>query len=276
MWSIPPETGAGRTGLAALLTQPRQALLGFDFDGTLAPIVADPTTSRLAPGALPVLQSLATRVGQIAVVTGRPADVVVELGGLDQVPGLVVWGQYGAQRWAGGVLDTPPAAPGITAVRAALPELLAGDDPAIWVEDKGLGLVVHTRRSSDPEGDFERLKAPLAALAADNDLDLELGRDMLELRRASGDKGDALRRLVAEVSPAVVAFFGDDVGDLPAFAAVEQLRDGDGGIPGLTVAARSDEVPEVADRADVVVDGPAGVVSWLQSVLDALTAADRE
>jgi trehalose 6-phosphate phosphatase len=42
------------------------------------------------------------------------------------------------------------------------------------------------------------------------------------------------------------------------------------GIPGLTVASGSAEVAEVAGRADLVVDGPAGVVSLLTSLADAL------
>jgi trehalose 6-phosphate phosphatase len=61
---------------------------------------------------------------------------------------------------------------------------------------------------------------------------------------------------------------GDDLGDLPAFAAVDELRRG--GTPGLTVASASDEVAEVSAAADVVVDGPAGIVAFLGAVADAL------
>ena len=35
------------------------------------------------------------------------------------------------------------------------------------------------------------------------------------------------------------------------------------GVPGLLVCSGSDEVAELADRADLVVDGPAGVVALL-------------
>ena len=62
-------------------------------------------------------------------------------------------------------------------------------------------------------------------------------------------------------------FIGDDLGDLPAFAAVEALRDE--GVPGLTVCSGSEEVPEVRRRADLVVDGPAGVVRLLAALADA-------
>jgi trehalose 6-phosphate phosphatase len=63
-------------------------------------------------------------------------------------------------------------------------------------------------------------------------------------------------------------FIGDDLGDLAAFAAVETLRGA--GLPGLLVCSGSTEVTEVAERADLVVDGPAGVAELLQALADEL------
>ncbi len=65
-------TPEGQAGLDALLSRPRQALIGTDFDGTLAPIVADPRAARALPGAVPALRRLAPAVGTLAVITGRP------------------------------------------------------------------------------------------------------------------------------------------------------------------------------------------------------------
>jgi trehalose 6-phosphate phosphatase len=64
-------------------------------------------------------------------------------------------------------------------------------------------------------------------------------------------------------------FTGDDRGDLPAFAEVARLRDD--GVPGLLVCSGSDEVGEVAEQADLVVDGPPGVARFLDDLLDALS-----
>jgi trehalose 6-phosphate phosphatase len=247
--------------------EPGRALVALDYDGTLAPIVADPGQARPAPGALDTLRRLAGTVGALAIVTGRPAAEVVRLGGLDAVPGLMVAGQYGAERWHDGTLEVPDPPPGVAAVREALPGVLAeaGADPGVWVEDKRLALAVHTRRASDPDGALAALDGPLRRLAARNGLEPHPGRYVLELRPPGYDKGGALRRLVEACSPGAVLFGGDDLGDLPAFAAVEDLRAA--GLPGVTVAAASTEAAQVAERADLVVDGPAGMVALLGSLV---------
>ena len=91
---------------------------------------------------------------------------------------------------------------------------------------------------------------------------------VVELRPPGFDKGGVIRRLVAAAAPTAVLFAGDDLGDLPGFAAVEELRAA--GTPGLTVASASAEAVAVAERADVAVDGPPGVVELLTRLADAL------
>ena len=49
-----------------------------DFDGTLAPIVADPPAAAPLPGAAAVLTRLARCVGTVAVVSGRPVAFLRE------------------------------------------------------------------------------------------------------------------------------------------------------------------------------------------------------
>jgi len=259
-------TAAGQAGLEALLAAPGRALIGTDFDGTLAPIVPDPAAARALPGAVPALARLARAVGTIAVITGRPAAEAVRYGGLDAVPGLIVLGHYGGQRWQDGRLTGPGTPPAIAAARQALPALLqqAGADEGTWVEDKELALAVHTRRAADPQATLDRLAGPLTDLAADLGLAAEPGRLVVELRAPGTDKGGALRALVAERDAGSVLFCGDDLGDLPAFAAVRELRAA--GLPGCAAAAASPESPQVADAADLVVDGPEGIVALLAAL----------
>ncbi|MCK1821096.1 trehalose-phosphatase [Streptomyces sp. XM83C] len=266
-----PGTPQGRSGLERLLQAPRSAVVALDFDGTLAPIVPDPDRARAHPDAVPALAALAPKVAAVAVVTGRPAEVAVRYGGFDGVPGLEhlsVLGHYGAERWDAGTgeITAPPPHPGVAAARAELSAVLerAGADEGTWVEDKGRAVAVHTRRARDPQGAFDALRDPLDALAARHGLIVEPGRMVLELRPPGMDKGVALGEYVRELGASCVLYAGDDLGDLPAFAAVEKLRAD--GVPGLLVCSGSSEVTELADRADVVVDGPEGVVRLLAAL----------
>ncbi|MFD7700125.1 trehalose-phosphatase [Streptomyces caelestis] len=266
-----PATQAGREGLEALLSRPGKALIGLDFDGTLAPIVADPEQARAHPDAVPALAAIAPKVAAVAVVTGRPAGVAVRHGGFAGVPGLehlVVLGHYGAERWeaATGRVTAPAPHPGVATVRAELPGLLdrVGAWQGTWIEEKGRAVAVHTRRAADPQAAFEALREPLAGLAARHGLVVEPGRMVLELRPPGMDKGVALSEYAREIGAGSVLYAGDDLGDLAAYTAVEKLRSA--GTPGLLVCSGSDEVTELRERADLVVDGPAGVVRLLRAL----------
>ncbi|KFG02665.1 trehalose phosphatase [Streptomyces scabiei] len=268
-----PVTPAGRDALDAILDRPGRTVIALDFDGTLAPIVPDPEQARAHPDAVAVLAALAPKVASVAVVTGRPAGVAVRHGGFAGVPGLehlVVLGHYGAERWDAvtGTVTAPAPHPGVAAVRAELPGLLDGVGAwqGTWTEEKGRAVAVHTRRATDPQAAFEALRAPLTDLAARHGLIVEPGRLVLELRPPGMDKGVALREYLAETAAGSVLYAGDDLGDLPAFAAVEKLRTE--GTPGLLVCSGSTEVTELSERADLVVDGPAGVVHLLSAIAE--------
>jgi trehalose 6-phosphate phosphatase len=275
--SLPvPVTEVGRAGLAAILRDPAGTVLGVDYDGVLAPIVADPTNSPPLPDAVPALARLGPLLGSIAVISGRPVQVLLDYGQFTRHPGLsdlVVFGHYGLQRWDArtGELATPPPPPGLAAVRRELPELLArlGITDA-WIEDKQVAVAVHTRRAADPDATLAAVLGPVADCAQRHGLTTEPGRYVVEIRPPGADKGRTLRSFAVSRAARTVWYIGDDLGDLPAFKAVEAMRDN--GIAGLTVASGSSEVEAVAGRADLVVDGPAGVVALLTAISDALCA----
>ncbi|MCQ4085082.1 trehalose-phosphatase [Streptomyces sp. RB6PN25] len=275
--SLPtPATSEGKAGLDALLAAPGRAVVALDFDGTLAPIVDDPDKARAHPGAVPALSRLAPRIRSVAVITGRPAALAVRYGGFAGVPGLehlVVLGHYGVERWdaATGELHAPEPDPGVAAVRAALPALLErlGVANAHIEEKGGRAVAVHTRRTEDPQGALEVLRGPLAELASRHGLIVEPGRMVLEVRPPGMDKGVALADYVRRTGAAAVLYAGDDLGDLAAFDAVDRLRAQ--GVPGVLVCSGSTEVTGLAARADLVVDGPAGVVELLDSLAEALS-----
>ncbi|MDP4506074.1 trehalose-phosphatase [Nonomuraea sp. NBC_00507] len=254
--------------MEAILKDPAGAVIGLDFDGTLSPIVPDPATAVIHPKAPAVLAELGAHVLAVAIVTGRPPATALELGpGLADVPGLVILGHYGFERWENGRISAPPPPPGVPRAEAELQLLL--DDlglDGVRIEDKGRAVAVHTRRSPDPEGALAALREPLARVADKHGLVVEPGRMVLELRPPGMDKGHALSLFLAERAARSVLFAGDDLGDLAAFEAVRAS-----GLPGVTVCSGSAEVAELAERADIVVDGPDGVVALLEELTSAFS-----
>lgn len=267
-------TPAGREGWEAIVKDPAGAVIASDFDGTLSPLVEDPSMSRAADGALDALARLASSVGQVAIVTGRPALVATELSGVSGHAGLgrlVVLGHYGLERWEAstGAITSEPVPEGVAVARDRLPGVLREAGlPDAYVEDKDSSLAVHTRRLADPLGALETLRTPLSELAEEVGLRLEPGNLVLELRPPGIDKGVALRRLVESTGAHSVLYAGDDLGDLAAFQALQALR-GEG-LYAVLVAARSSGATALVEAADIVVDDPAGVVTVLTALADAI------
>ncbi|HEY0240000.1 MAG TPA: trehalose-phosphatase [Friedmanniella sp.] len=262
--------------LQAVLEHPEETLVGIDFDGTLAPIVADPEQAHADPRAVAALARLGTLLGTVAVITGRPARTAVRLGGFRGVAGLghlVVLGQYGVERWDAATDEfvIPPDPGQVAQLEQEIPPLLDQlGQGAAHVEHKGRAVVVHTRQLPDPDASFATLTGPLNDLAGRHAMVVEPGKNVLEIRSPGVDKGVALRDIVDETGARQVVFVGDDLGDLPAFRLVEELRRGGRG--GLLVCSASHEEDALSALADVVVEGPGGVADWLEELADALEA----
>jgi trehalose 6-phosphate phosphatase len=279
MSAFQPRTTVGQAAMAAIIEHPTDTLLALDFDGTLAPIVEDPELAYADPAAVAALARLGGLLGWIVLITGRPAAVAVRLGGFRGLAGLdslIVLGQYGVERWDAATdtfrLPTEPDA--IAAVMDEIrPILEAHDATAARIEHKGRAIAVHTRGLDGPVETLRLLSGPLADLARRHGLVVEPGRQVLEIRAPGTDKGKALRSIVAETVTRQVIFAGDDLGDLPAFQAVLQLRDQ--GIPGLLVCSASTEEKALEEISDLLLDGPAGVAAWLTALAEAIMERGR-
>jgi trehalose 6-phosphate phosphatase len=233
-----------------------------DFDGTLAAIVEDPASARPLPGVVDALGALAGRYGRVGVISGRPASFLAEhLGGR----GLFLSGLYGlefVEEGSGEVRAIEEAAPW----REIVEEVAAAGDAAlpagISVERKGLCLTVHHRH--DPSREPES-RASVEARAEQTGLVVHPARMSFELRPPlERDKGTVLAEAAA--GRAHVCFLGDDRGDLTAFDALDRMA-GEGATV-LRVGVDSDEAPAaLLERADIVVEGPEGSLSFLRGLL---------
>lgn len=230
-----------------------------DFDGTLAPIVDDPAAARPHDDAVAVLGRLASRWGVVAVVSGRPAGFLAEhLSGAGRTRFLGLYGLESAGGGAPGVTTHPDAVAWRTPVGAAADEAEAAVPPGVGVERKGLTVTLHYRAVPDQGSVVDRLAAELAGR---HGLEAHPGKMSAELRPpVDVDKGTVLSGLASGLS--AVAFAGDDIGDLPAFAALASMRSA--GVTTLSVASGGPETPpEVVGAADLAVDGPDGILAVL-------------
>jgi len=274
--------------LAAAVGDPDHTVVGLDFDGTLAPLVPDPDDSRPLPGTVEVLSSLGAAGVTVVVVTGRSPEVAARLLGLTGDGGaargavaprlrrLVIHGHYGLQTWSAAdgsltsMVDERSTA-AISRVRAQLPGVLAelGAADGVTVEDKDVSLVVHTRRAADPQGSLDAVTPALTAVATAAGLEVQPGRFVCEIRPGGVDKGDTLTGVMDRAGAVAALYAGDDVGDLPAWAALGLARDR--GVTTLGVASGQAQTPGQVERAaDFVVDGPVGVLALLRQLADAL------
>jgi trehalose 6-phosphate phosphatase len=249
---------------ARLARRAAEVAVCLDFDGTIAPIVEDPAAARPLPGVTDLLGPLADRYAAAALVSGRPATYLASHAA---APGVRYLGLYGLEEIVDGRVQVDPRlAAAQPAVAAAARDLAA--DPAVansgaHLEDKRYAVAVHTRRVADPGRWADPIDQAARRIAAGHGLEVVPGRMVWELRpQVRSDKGDAVRKVAAESGAAALAVAGDDLGDLPAFAAAAELGDG------LRVAVRSAEAPPaLLDAADLVVDGPEGVRAFLEHLL---------
>ncbi|HUP84803.1 MAG TPA: trehalose-phosphatase [Acidimicrobiales bacterium] len=254
--------------LAPLRAAPRDAAVVTDFDGTLSPIVDDPARALPLPGVVDTLHALAARYGRVAVVSGRPVRYLRHRLEVDHRPPtpLFLSGLYGIESFEHGVEHVHPIAlPFRDAVDDVAARAEAAAPTGVGVERKGFSVTLHVR--TGPEHlewarEWSRTAAGAAGLAVHH------GRMSVELRPpVDVDKGSVVGDLVAGTRAA--CFLGDDLGDLPAFDALDRLVLADADAHALRIAVRSDEAPpELLERADLLVDGPAGSLELLRALLD--------
>ena len=142
--------------------------------------------------------------------------------------------------------------------------------PDLLVERKGeTAVTIHWRAVGDVGAS---VVSDIEALGAEHGLGVYPTRKARELRPPIAvDKGSAVRALLANAPVTSAAYAGDDRGDLPAFDALDALEAEGRLTRTVRIAVRSTEVPgELIERADLIVDGPEGLLEWLKALADAL------
>ena len=255
--------------LQPLRAEPRRSAILCDIDGTLAPIVDDPSAAAVPPEAQERLRDLASRYLLVGCVSGRRASAARRMVGVEE---LVYAGNHGLELLRPGESEPrlDPALGGRGAAAAGFAARLDWRDlerAGLRLEDKGPIQAIHWRRAADRDLAAQRAHE-LAALAQEEGLVPHFGRMVLELRpTAAVHKGVAVKRLVDDAGASMATFGGDDRTDLDAFAALRALED-DGVLElAVCVGVESEEGPaELADQSDLLVSGADGFVALLRTL----------
>ncbi len=205
----------GLQALRAFIAQPMLCL--FDFDGTLAPLVADPDAVLLPATVQAQLQALQQRA-PVGIVTGRAlADVRPRLAfmpdylignhGLEGVPGVSAEAAMASQA---ALLAQ------VAHWKAALEAVLMQLDPGIVIEDKHYSLSLHYLHARDHAQAAQALRACMAALSPVPRI--ITGKYLFNVLPAeAGDKGSAVQALLTTAGLGHALYVGDDQTDEDVF-----------------------------------------------------------
>ncbi len=269
-----PTTGASEAELAEALgplrADPRRSAVLLDVDGTLAPIVRYADDAHVPEATRGLLIELARRYAVVACVSGRRASDARRIVSIGTISYL---GGHGSELLRAGWTE-PELDPAVRdwsrrvqafGREADAPELRR---LRVRIEDKGTIVAFHWRGAPDEEAARTAIDA-IAARAEQAGLHTHWGRKVLEVRPpVRMDKGAGIVPFLADADLDAAVYAGDDATDRDAFHGLAELVDGGRLRHALRVCVRSEEGPsELAQEADLTVDGPDGVRALLEALL---------
>lgn len=184
----------------------------FDFDGTLAPLVADPAKVLLPHTVQQRLIQL-QELTQVGIVTGRSlSDICARL---EFVPDYLV-GNHGLE----GLPGWQQRADELYAICRCWHDMLAPElaaiDKGIELEDKRYSLSLHFRHAQDHDAVLKILP-PLFAELSPSPRVINGKCVFSLLPKHAGDKGYAVSQLIANTGAHRTLYVGDDVTDEDVF-----------------------------------------------------------
>jgi len=204
-----------RQAVVRLARTPR-LLVVCDYDGTLAPIVADPAQATPRPESVQALRSLAALPETTAgVISGRGLS---DLAALSRLPaGVHLIGSHGAEFDPGFAHTLDDEAQALRRRLEADLELLVGRTRGVFLEPKPASIAVHVRRAEPSVGESV-LEAVRSGPARLRGVHVTEGKAVIELAVIETDKGEALDMLRRQSGATAALFVGDDLTDEKAFA----------------------------------------------------------
>ncbi|MBJ8345916.1 trehalose-phosphatase [Antrihabitans sp. YC2-6] len=203
-----------RRALATIARTPR-LLVASDYDGTVAPIVSDPTKAFPHPESVRALRALSGLSGTTAaVISGR---ALRDLAALSRLPVEVqLVGSHGSEFDVGFVHAIDNDAKQLLDELVVELEHIAASHAGATVEHKPASVALHVR-NAEPAIARQALKKVRQGAASWVGVQVTEGKAVIELAVIVTDKGEALDILRHQESASAAVFIGDDVTDEKAF-----------------------------------------------------------
>lgn len=180
-----------------------EALLAFDFDGTLAPIVDHPDNAAMRPATRELLRRLCAK-RRVAVISGRAVtDLERLVGGLD----VLLVGNHGAE----GPLGIRQSTRDLVASWHSILVSRLSKYPEVRIENQGASLSLHYRAAPEAREAIVRAIRPLGAYMLPGKMVINV------IPNGAPDKGDALTALARKLTATTILYVGDDITDEYAF-----------------------------------------------------------
>ena len=244
----------------------QKILLGFDFDGTLSPIVDDPADASIPEGIQLILRDLSSLENTtIAILSGRSLS---DLRDRAKLKHIALAGDHGLKiQHPNGEEYRPKASITPQDVRALTKRVEADASrlTGIQLEPKEFSLTVHYRRA--PSGTGEKLHGILSKATEGTPFRLRAGRMCWELNpRVGWNKGQAFRWIrehcLGKETDAFELYIGDDQTDEDIFQLIEA-----NGYPILVVSSEKTG----STHARLRLNSQSDVAVFLEKVRDYLT-----
>jgi trehalose 6-phosphate phosphatase len=220
-------------------------LVASDFDGTIAPLVADPALAEADREATVALKALA-RMPQthVAMISGRAlSDLAARTRDVEQ---LHLVGSHGSEFEAGFAEPLPPQTQGRYERLKDFISAVASRAPGFIIEEKPASFALHYRNVEE-DAAAAAVDAVMRGPGTWPGVYVRHGKKVIELSVVQTDKGGALRRLRQRLGATAVLFLGDDLTDEDAFGTLSGPDLGVKVGPGATGARhRAENTVEVA------------------------------
>lgn len=257
-----PTVVGDKSELVRRISSAPGVLVGFDFDGTLAPIESNPTHSTVAPSLAERLQEFANRPNvQLAVVSGRQ---LADLESRIPLDDTILAGNHGLEVKRDNEYTVYGDADEYRSLLESIAETLSeklAEIPGCRIEDKEFTRTIHVRETPDSSVDAV-CNTVQRTVERYSNCHITRGKQAFEVRPSvSHDKGTTMAMLAKE-TPAdwLTLYIGDDTTDEHAFEVIQP----DGVGVHIGANTETEALYRVPEQDDVE-----SFVNWLEEMVSA-------